>query len=38
VAVVLFVAGVRYDHDVLRWTAVVLLVSAFALRFIRPRN
>jgi hypothetical protein len=38
VALLVFVAGVRYDEPLLRWIAVGLLVAAFALRLYKPRG
>jgi hypothetical protein len=37
-AVGVFVAGVRLDNPAVRWTAVGLLVLAFALRFVARRG
>lgn len=35
VGLVLFAAGVRYEHAMLRWIAIGILVAAFLVRFAR---
>lgn len=35
IGLVLFAAGVRMDHQGLRWTGIGFVVAAFLMRFIR---
>lgn len=38
IALLLFIVGARMDVPAMRWAAIVLMLTAVALRFYKPRG
>lgn len=37
IGIIVFAAGVRFEHTVLRWVGIGFVVAAFLARFVKPR-
>jgi hypothetical protein len=37
IGIIVFAAGVRLEHTVLRWVGIGFVAAAFLARFVRPR-